>query len=84
MSLGGTGVLAQESAPDCAGTETVDYCVDIPGCCGVGEVKTTSSLMMHTCKTPRSNGGHSSSSNWQADEIWDMNLPAPGAIRIQS
>lgn len=53
----------------------VSYCVDIPGCCGVGEVKTSSNLMMHTCKVPT---GYS---KWQLDEIWDFDQPSKGMVR---
>ena len=53
----------------------VSYCVDIPGCCGVGEVKTSSKIMMHTCKVPTGNP------NWQLDEIWDFDQPSKGMIR---
>ena len=53
----------------------VSYCVDIPGCCGVGEVKTSSNMMMHTCKIPTGN------SNWQLDEIWDFDQPSKGMVQ---
>ena len=53
----------------------VSYCVDIPGCCGVGEVKTTSNMMMHTCKVPTGNP------DWQLDEIWDFDQPSKGMVR---